>query len=235
MIGYDGWARYAQTMSRVEHMSEYNREQLEAIRMVRDHLKMASPSALASLRTRIRKYLEFRKDIDSFLRRHFSGVCTQKCYQNHYSACCSSEGITTFFADVVINILVSLDQDVDGLLHVLSVPNLGSKCVYLETRGCLWCLKPIVCEMFLCEHARQVVFNKEPGALKEWGQLKRREKRYTWPNRPVLFNDLEAYFIEKGYYSSLMYFHNSPGLLRIKTQAWKKSESRKGKPPQAAD
>lgn len=200
-------------------MSEYNREQLEAIRMVRGRLNMASPSALASLRTRIRNYLGFRRDVDLFLRQHFSGVCTQKCYQNHHSACCGREGITTFFADVLINVLMSPNEDVDRLLHILSLPKLGLKCVYLGASGCLWNLKPIVCEMFLCEHARSTVFNKEPRALKEWEQLKRREKRYTWPNRPVLFDDLEAEFIENGYYSPLMYFHNSPGLLKVKDKA----------------
>jgi hypothetical protein len=203
-------------------MSEYNREQLEAIRMVRGRLNMASPSVLSRLRTRIRKYLGFRQDVDSFLQQHFSGVCTQKCYQNHHSACCGREGITTFFADVLINVLMSPNEDVDRLLHILGLPNLGSKCVYLGTRGCLWNLKPIVCEMFLCEHARSTVFSKEPGALKEWEQLKRREKRYTWPNRPVLFDDLEAEFIENGYYSPLMYFHNSPGLLKVKDKAYKR-------------
>jgi hypothetical protein len=77
--------------------------------------------------------------------------------------------------------------------------------------------------MFLCEHARKTVFDKDPLALKEWERLKRREKRYTWPDRPVLFDDLETYFIRAGYSSSLMYFHNTPGLLRVKSSASKKS------------
>jgi hypothetical protein len=200
-------------------MNEYHREQSDAIIVVRDHLKTLSPSAMASLRTRIGKYLGFRKDVDSFLRRHFSELCTETCFQNRYSACCSREGITTFFADVMINVLVSPEQEIDGLLQVLSVPNVSSKCVYLGKKGCLWRVKPIVCEMFLCEHARNTVFNKEPRALREWERLKRREKTYTWPSRPVLFDDLETYFIEKGYPSSLMYLHNSPGLLRVKAQA----------------
>ena len=140
------------------------------------------------------------------------------------SACCTREGITTFFADVVINVLMSSDKEIDGLVRALSLSNLGTKCVYLGKKGCLWLVKPVVCEMFLCEHARKTVFDNQPQALKEWEKLKRREKRYTWPNRPVLFDDLEAYFIQRGYSSGLMYFHNSPGLLRVKAIANKKSK-----------
>ena len=206
-------------------MSEYNREQSEAILLVRHHFKTLSPSELARLKTRIRNYLRFRKEIDRFLQHYFSEVCTQKCYQDHYSACCGREGITAFFADVAINVLVSSDKEIDRLLEVLSLPNLGMKCVYLGDRGCLWRIKPIVCEMFLCEHARKTVFDKDPSALNEWERLKRREKRYTWPNRPVLFDDLETCFIRAGYSSSLMYFHNSPGLLRVKSLAMTKRKT----------
>jgi hypothetical protein len=78
--------------------------------------------------------------------------------------------------------------------------------------------------MFLCEHARKTVFDKDPLALKEWERLKRREKRYTWPDRRVLFDDLETCFIRAGYSSSLMYFHNSPGLLKVKSSASKKRD-----------
>ena len=205
-------------------MSDYNREQSEAIVLVRRHLKTLSPSELARLKTRIRNYLAFRKEVDQFLRHYFSQICTQKCYQDHYSACCSREGITTFFADVVINALISSDKEIDGLMQVLSLPNLDTKCVYLGKTGCIWRIKPIVCEMFLCEHARKTVFDKDPLALKEWERLKRREKRYTWPDRPVLFDDLETCFIRAGYSSSLMYFHNSPGLLRVKSSASKKRD-----------
>jgi hypothetical protein len=114
---------------------------------------------------------------------------------------------------------MSPHEEIDRLLQALSVPNPSLKCVYLGTKGCLWLIKPIVCEMFLCEHARNSVFDNDPNAHKQWKRLRRREKRYTWPNRPVLFDDLEAYFIKSGYASSLMYFHNSPGLLRIKRLA----------------
>jgi hypothetical protein len=205
-------------------MNEYNREQSEAIIMVWKHLKCLSPAERGNLRKRMKNYLEFRKHVDAFLKSYFGEVCTEICYRSHHSACCTREGITTFFADVVINVLISPDEAVDALLQVLGLPSLGSKCVYLGKRGCLWCVKPIVCEMFVCEPARKTVFHKEPGALKEWERLKRRSKRYTWPNRPVLFDDLETYFIQKGYESSLMYCHNSPGLLRLKAQAKKQTK-----------
>jgi hypothetical protein len=202
-------------------MSEYNLEQSEAIVMVQDHLKTLSGAELMNLKTKIESYLGFRKDVDDFQRRYFSGVCTHMCYQDHFSACCNREGIVTFFADVVINVLMSQDEEVEGLLHVLRLPNPGLKCIYLGRGGCLWRVKPIVCEMFLCEHARNTVFDKEPEGLRVWEELKGREKGYTWPDGPVLFDELEAYFIEKGHYSSLMYCHNSPGLLRVKAQSRK--------------
>ncbi|NVL89673.1 MAG: hypothetical protein HWN69_01585 [Desulfobacterales bacterium] len=205
-------------------MNDYNLEQSETIQMVREHLRTILPSERKKLKIRIKDYLQFRKEVNRFLQHHFSQICTQKCYQDHYSACCSREGITTFFADVVINLLMSSGEETDRLLQVLSVPSPSFRCVYLGESGCLWNIKPIVCEMFLCEHARESVFHKDSNALRQWEKLNRREKRYTWPNRPVLFDDLETRFIRAGYSSTLMYFHNSPGLLRVKKLAGKKSK-----------
>ena len=207
-------------------MSEYNREQLEALQIVSNYLKMLPLAGLARLKRRVANYVAFRRQVDEFLRRHFSRICTRRCYQNHHSACCNREGITTFFADVIINVLMSSDKDINELLRVLSVPNLGMKCVYLGKQGCLWRVKPIVCEMFLCEHARKIVFDKDPSVSCEWKKIRRREKRYTWPTRPVLFDELETYFIHKGFSCSLMYFHNSPGLLRVKALAQKKAKQK---------
>jgi hypothetical protein len=115
--------------------------------------------------------------------------------------------------------------EIDRLVQVLNAPHLGMKCVYLGENGCLWQVKPIVCEMFLCEPGRQAVFTENPSALKEWQGLQRREKRYTWPDRPVLFDDLESQFIQGGHSSTLMYLHNSPGLLRVKRLAMQKGSS----------
>ncbi len=210
------------------NISEYNREQLEAVRTVGSFLRRLLPAELSHLKRRTAHYIGFRRHVDEFLLRHFSQVCTLKCYQDNYSACCNREGITTFFADVVINLLVSSDKGVDKLLRSLCVPKQGMKCVYLEKSGCLWRIKPIVCEIFLCEHATQAVFGTHPEALEEWKKIRRREKRYTWPTRRVLFDDLETYFIGKGCSCSLMYFHNSPGLLRVKALAAKQGKTKRG-------
>jgi len=203
-------------------MSDYNREQLEAILLVRDHLETLEPLEKARLKKRISRYLRFRDDVDQFLQHHFADLCTKKCYQDNYSACCNRDGITTFFADILINVLESSQDEIDRLVKVLSLPNRDMKCVYLGQEGCLWRVQPIVCEMFLCEHARKAVFGSDPRVLKEWQGLQRREKKYTWPDRPVLFDGLEAYFIRAGHTSSLMYLHNSPGLLRVKHLATRK-------------
>jgi len=80
----------------------------------------------------------------------------------------------------------------------------------------MWRVKPIVCEMFLCEQAKKEVFREKAWAEDAWEELKQRKKLYTWPDRPVLFDDLERYFMDAGYSSPLMYLHNSPGLLRVK-------------------
>jgi hypothetical protein len=190
--------------------------------MVAYHLKTRSGVERKKIKTRIKNYLQFRKEIDRFSQYHFSQICTQKCYQDHLSECCNREGITTFFADVVINVLMSPDHEVDRLLQVLRLPNFGLKCVYLGDSGCLWRIKPIVCEMFLCKYAKNTAFGRDRNAKTQWERLKRREKRYTWPTRPVLFDELESYFIRAGYTSDLMYFHNSPGLLRVKSLSTKK-------------
>jgi len=49
--------------------------------------------------------------------------------------------------------------------------------------------------------------------------LEAERQHFTWPDRPVLFDDLESYFLKTGCRSPLMYLHNSPGLLRIKQKA----------------
>ena len=200
-------------------MNSYQKEQAESISMVRHHLSSLSQSEIQLLRKQITGYLAFRDAIRDFLSENFREACSQKCYQSHLSACCSREGIITFFADVVINAVLSSEADMEALLAVLKKPNTGLKCIYLGPQGCLWKLKPIVCEMFLCDQAQGEVFKENPGAGSQWEELKKQEKTYRWPDRPVLFDALERYFMEAGYSSSLMYLHNSPGLLRVKEQA----------------
>jgi len=180
------------------------------------------------LESDIAGYLEFREEAASFLSAHFSGVCTEKCYQSRLSACCTREGIITFFADVVINAMISKDRELDVLLEVLEKQDNGFKCIYLGEDGCMWRLKPIVCEMFLCDSAKKEVFGKNQQLRGEWENLEQRKKLYTWPDRRVVFDTLESCFIDAGYSSPLMYLHNSPGLLRVKSRALSRTASCRG-------
>ncbi len=203
-------------------MNIYQTEQLESITAVRRLLRILDPNERSRLRERIEDYLFFRDRVDAFLSDHFSETCTRNCYQNRVSACCSKDGIITFFADVVINLLDAEPEEIDRLVEVLKRENTGFKCVYLSEKGCLWRVKPIVCEMFLCDPARKAVFGGNPGLERTWNELETQKKRFTWPDRPVLFDDLEQYFIDRECRSALMYLHNSPGLLRVKKIASEK-------------
>ena len=191
--------------------------------MVLEHLQSLTEKDKRALVDLAGEYLAFRNNVAAFFSAYLSDVCTLKCYKNRLSACCSKEGIITFFADVVINALVSSEEEIRSLLRVLAVEKKGYKCVYLGPDGCLWHLKPIVCEMFVCKDAQEKIFNSAPEARKKWEELKQLQKRFTWPDRPVLFDALEAIFLKAGYTSTLMYLHNSPGLLRLKQRTKSKS------------
>jgi hypothetical protein len=73
--------------------------------------------------------------------------------------------------------------------------------------------------MYLCNRSKEQVFDLSPPLKEEWELLERKRKRFTWPDRPVLFDALESYSLKAGYQSPLMYFHYSPGLLRVKQNA----------------
>jgi hypothetical protein len=200
-------------------MNTYHLEQLDTIILIKDHLSILAPQERHNLLEMIKNYLAFRKRVDEFLNAHFSEICTRNCYQNQLSACCSKEGIVTFFADVVINILSSDIDEIDKLLTILKRPNMGYKCVYLSNSGCRWRIKPIVCEMFLCQRAINSVFSKNPHLKEDWEILEQQRNLYTWPDRPVLFDALESFFLNAGYKSPLMYLNTSPGLLHVKQKA----------------
>jgi len=202
-------------------MNSYQKEQAETLNMVYRHLKTISVQERQRLLSQISDYLLFRDAVNAFLSEHFENICTQKCYQSKISACCSRDGIITFFGDVLVNVLVSNGTEIKALARVLKNPNDGFKCIYLGDHGCMWRIKPIICEMFLCDPAEESVFKKKPMTNKLWLELKQREKHYRWPDRPVLFDDLEKYFMAEGYSSPLMYLNNSPGLLRVKELAKK--------------
>ncbi len=164
-------------------------------------------------------YFQFRRRVENFLAGYFGDVCRLNCYQSNLSACCSREGIITFFADVALNAAVSTDDALDRLEAVLAEDKPGPKCVYLGPQGCLWNVKPIVCEMFLCDSAKRQIFEKHPEAALEWEALRLEEKIFKWPDRPVLFDEIEKMFMRAGFRSPLMYFNNSPGLLSVKKRA----------------
>ena len=199
--------------------SPYQQEQHESLLLAATHLDTLAPDQIEAVKTAAHEYMKFREDVDAFLNTHFATICTHKCFQSSLSACCSREGIITFFADIVINALFSASDERNLLLTVLRKPNTGPKCIYLGPQGCLWRIKPIVCQMFLCDAAKERVFSDQPSAKSAWKNLKNREKQFTWPDKKVLFDDLETLFINAGYASSLMYLHNSPGLLLVKKRA----------------
>ncbi len=200
-------------------MNTYQKEQVDALKMVVRHLDRLTAAEQLALQSIVQEYLDYRRRVDHFLACHFSTVCTRSCFQSRRSACCSREGIITFFADVVVNVLGSTPDDIESLLAVLQTHHQGSKCVYLGEKGCLWRIKPIVCQMFLCDAAAREVFEHNPGTGVQWEKLQEEARRFKWPDQPVLFDALEKYFLDAGCASTLMYLHTSPGLLRVKKQA----------------
>ncbi len=200
-------------------MNSYHCEQIDALLLVNKHLDGLTDAKRRALLKMTEDYFTFRREVDDFFAAHFSRICTRTCYQSRLSACCSREGIITFFADIVVNLLVSDSNDFESLMAVLNRENNGFKCVYLAETGCLWRLKPIVCQMYLCDRSKEEVFAKSPQLADEWELLGQKRKKFTWPDRPVLFDDIESYFLNAGCRSPLMYLHNSPGLLRVKQQA----------------
>lgn len=203
-------------------MNSYQEEQIDALRMVRRYLATLSPAELQQLKHEAAEYLDFRREVRSFLNTYFSSICTRTCFHSRLSACCSREGIITFFADVLINAMISNVESLDRLETVLKTENMGYKCIYLGNDGCLWNIKPIVCEMFLCDVAQQEVFGRNPRLQMQWEDFQKRRKGFAWPDKPVLFDDIEDRCIKAGLRSPLMYLNNSPGLLRIKRK-WKKA------------
>ena len=201
-------------------ISEYNRDQLNTLIRIRHFLKNKQPSLKNRLKEMVRPFLEFRAVVDNFQSKYLVNICTSKCFQGKQSACCNKDGIATFFADFVVNIINTDNPGLDLIEDSLLKETSGNKCVYLTTHGCLWNYKPIVCEMFLCDHAKTALKEKGSAYITRWLKLREEEKKYTWPDKPVLFDELESLFLAEGIESPLMYFHKSPGLLRVKSE-WK--------------
>ncbi len=195
-------------------MNEYQIEQLEALQIVRQHPDAAAGQP--AIKAEIERYHDFRTRTAIFHQAHFEQTCTEKCYFSNLSACCSKDGIIIFFADVVINALASSAAELDLLEHAIAHPPYPGKCIFLTHKGCLWRVKPIVCEMFVCQTAKNAAFENDPQAAEQWEAFEKERKTFTWPDQPVLFEHLERLFLDLGAESSLMHIHKSPGLLRIK-------------------
>ena len=204
---------------RIKRVNAYQKEQLEALNSVRVYFSTLTREQIGALKEKTIDYIAFRKQVDLFLNRYFDEICTENCYKNRLSACCSKDGIITFFADTVINCLFADEKQLDRMASRLLGSNEGFKCVYLDHDGCLWSIKPIVCAMFLCENAKKEVFLIKPEAEQIWKALRRKERSFKWPDKPVLFDMLETCFLNAGYKSSLMHLNNSPGLLNVKRKA----------------
>ncbi len=200
-------------------MNNYQQEQLEAQTQIADWLGQCPTSAPSAWRRRVAAYIDFRKQVDQYLNRNFNSYCTTNCYQNNLSACCSKDGITTFYADLFINALVSDSSQLDRLKLAIEGPLHARKCIYLGKTGCLMMVRPVVCAMFLCSQAQQEVFAANESVKAQWADFRRQAKAFRWPDQPVLFDDIEQAMIAAGYQSPLMYLHNSPGLLRVKQKA----------------
>ena len=198
-------------------MNAYQIEQLESLQSIRRQLEAMNTAARNAIAAEMADYLAFRRDVAEFHSGHFAGICTEKCYQSRLSACCSRDGIIIFFADMVINMLVSDSAEINRMEQAVRNPEIDFKCIYLTQTGCLWKIKPVVvCEFFLCDEAENRVFNTRPQALTQWKTFGETKKRFTWPDRPVLFETLEKNFMGRGCDSPLMYLHKSPGLIRLR-------------------
>ena len=199
-------------------MTPYQTEQLQTLQTVRRYLAQIPVAARETLKAGLADYLNFRNAVDAFQENYFHDTCNRKCFQSELSACCSRDGIIIFFADVLINALMADATTLERLQDALTHPHAEFKCVFLGPQGCLWSVKPIICEFFLCAAAENAALKENPVARKRWEALVEQKKAFTWPDRPVLFDTLEQIFIDAGYTSPLMFLHNSPGLLRIKRQ-----------------
>ena len=200
-------------------MNDYQQEQWDALQMVVGQLRLLKTGERQELFREMAPYLAFRSEVDRFLDRHFSAHCTRSCYSNQLSACCSKDGIVAFWADVVVNVCCSSEAAIQKLFKALRSPFNENKCTYLQADGCCWQVRPLMCAMFLCEPAQEKVFAHDEECKAQWNALRNRAEVFRWPTRPVLFDRLETFFMERGCRSSLMFINTSPALLRIKRQA----------------
>jgi hypothetical protein len=196
-------------------MNDYQREQRDALEQI-----VKKNDILASIHDDgIGSYLSFRRQLDEFSDRHFARHCTRACFETRTSACCSKDGIITFWADMVINVACSDGHQIDDLYAAIEAPMFGDKCIYLGKNGCRWQVRPLGCALFLCDRVKDDVLARRLDLRTRWEAYQTMGKTFRWPDRPVLFDHLEQVFMGAGCRSPLMYINTSPGLLRIKQQA----------------
>ncbi|MDI6798280.1 MAG: hypothetical protein QMD09_15130 [Desulfatibacillaceae bacterium] len=200
--------------------SAYNLEQRQTWEMIAQLLQGQQGESLSlEIAGLIKPYLDFRKELAQFQESKFKDFCTAACFDDNTSACCSREGIVTFFADALVNAVASTPKQIQTLLNALDKPREDGRCVYLSDTGCLWQIPPVVCALFVCDRLEREVLAPNSDWRKTWQAFAEKRKSFTWPDRPVLFDSLEKLFIEKGFDSPLMYLNKSPGLLKIKAKA----------------
>lgn len=200
----------------MKDMSLYHRTQLESIRSAFEACEKLDDLTRTHLRNLASPYMEFRRELDQFNERYFLSYCRKACFETKRSACCGYESIIVFFADEVINYLFGGKDDFPIILEKLRRVKASDHCVYLGEEGCLWTIRPISCAMFFCDDVKKEVFWNVPEAQTRWNELVRKEKSFTWPDRPVLFDTIEEVFIKIGVMTDHMYCHRSPGLLKLK-------------------
>jgi hypothetical protein len=203
----------------VIRLNTYQKEQLDALDQIQSTLMEMSTKTKDRLAIDLRLYLDFRKEVDRYLNDHLSSYCTQACFNSQTSACCSKDGIITFWADMVINACSCTHDELDRLISAVKNPYYSRKCVYLGPEGCLWTVRPLVCAMFVCDQLQVDVIRQDSKLLKTWEKYRQRAKGFRWPDKPVLFDRLEEMFMALGCQSPLMYINSSPGLMKIKRKA----------------
>ena len=124
--------------------SSYQVEQLEALARVRLHLAALPRGERETLCVLAADYLAFRRRVDDFQDRNFGSVCDRTCYQSQLSACCSREGIVTFFADMVINL--TYHAVVDG--HGFAFFSVGQSWVVTDRLPRLFAKRLVVGSVF---------------------------------------------------------------------------------------
>ncbi|MGD9330801.1 MAG: hypothetical protein PVJ53_05790 [Desulfobacterales bacterium] len=198
---------------------DYRAEQQLNQNIVQGYLHRCPAEERLQIRDMCQDYLQFRRELARFQSRYLDTICSAACFQQQRSACCNKDGIITFFADLVVNAVVSAPSQLQELMTCLQHPRKDMKCIYLGPMGCRWQMKPIVCEMFVCDRAKQQIFDAHAEAWAIWDAMKKKELSFRWPDRPVLFDEIESRFMAAGVRSSLMYLHISPGLIRVKKKA----------------